>query len=321
MSNPYSEKPPIMVFKDAGQSGDDIDALDLVESFEHPGRWEDTIRNAHSQAKTDEDLDYLLKQIYLQEDRAEAFEDFATSDLAANIAAFISRFGINPQNALCDLGCGPGRLAYALHRLGFINMTAMDPNSEWNTGTGYLKSIARGQIDIINDLSEWRKVESRFDAVVSQGTIHHWDHIPLVSIDVRRAMKPGAFWFAFSEYFASKPREFVDAIKFHPTASRYGSYEWAYPASVYVDLIQSVGFQLVSVVPYFYRNNALSETMRPVPDGIDIEVLNQKVDDGLVTLHGTTEMFWDEVDQFRRQDHGNRIFTEPQVLVFQRIGA
>ncbi|HXO95639.1 MAG TPA: hypothetical protein VN857_03575 [Chthoniobacterales bacterium] len=37
--------------------------------------------------------------------------------------------------------------------------------------------------------------------------------------------------------------------------------------------------------------------------------------------NGTVELFWDEVDGFRRKEHGNYIFTNPQVLIFQRVGS
>jgi hypothetical protein len=35
-------------------------------------------------------------------------------------------------------------------------------------------------------------------------------------------------------------------------AKRYGTYEWPYPASAYVDLIQSVGLNLEAVLPLRY---------------------------------------------------------------------
>jgi SAM-dependent methyltransferase len=311
---------PIMIYKAAGSSNDEIDKLDLTASFENPSHWEDTISKAIVEAKSDSSLADLLKSIYLQEDREEAFQTFASSKHVQAIVSFVTRFGITPESAICDVGCGPGHLSYALLKSGFKNVSAMDPNGKWRTGTGYLKSIAGGQITIINDLREWRRISGRFDAIISQGTVHHWQQIPLVCIDLRRTMKPGSFWFVFSEYFANSPREFVRAIREHPTASRYGSYEWAYPPSVYVDLIQSVGLNLVAVVPYFYKNNELMPSMRSPPADLDLDELNMTVDEKLVALGGTVDFFWQEVDRFRRQAHGHRIFTEPQLLVFQRVG-
>ncbi len=312
-------KQPVMIFKSHGVTGDEIDSLELTDSFENPARWEDTLRKVFAEAKSDPGLATLLEQIHLQENRAEAFARFCSSGVANAIGRFLGRFGVTHKSAICDLGCGPGHLAYALHERGFQDITAMDPNGEWYTGTGYLQSIMDRQIHIVNDLKNWRRISGRFDAIVSIATIHHWQHIPLVGIDVRRTMKPGAFWFAFSEYFANTPTEFFRAIKEHPTASRYASYEWAYPPSAYVDLIQSVGFNLIAVVPYFYRANELTGSMRDVPDDVNIETLNRTVDENLVALGGTVDAFWSEVDHFRRHAHGHRIYTEPQVLVFQRV--
>lgn len=314
------KKNPVIVYRPHGELGDEIDRLALWNSFEHPDQWEETIRHAHEESKTDDALACLLSAIHLQEDRAEAFNDFTNSDKFAAIKNLIVRFGVGPDSSVCDVGCGPGYLAYALHnKAGFKHVTAMDPNNQWHTGTGYLQSLEVPGINIIDNFDEWRTINGRFDAVVSQGTIHHWSHIALGAIDVRRTLKPGKFWFAFSEYFATRPNEFSAAIRCHPTASRYGSYEWAYPPSVYVDLIQSVGFNLVSVIPYFYDNNRLVGSMRPVPEDVDIAAINEGVDCGLVTAGGTVEQFWDEVDLYRRQDHGHRIYTEPQLLIFQRV--
>jgi SAM-dependent methyltransferase len=313
-------KSPIMINKHQGETNDEIDRLDLSGSFENPSLWEETLKKAFIEAKFDQDFSAVLKSAWLQENQAEAFSDFSSSSIAISIPNFLNRFGINQTSAVCDLGCGSGHLAYALHKRGFQNVSAMDPNSEWYSGTGYLKSILSSEINIINDFKEWRNITDRFDAIVSKGTIHHWQHIPLVAIDARRTMKPGAFWFAFAEFFANSPREFVTLIKSHPTASRYGSYEWAYPPSVYVDLIQSIGFSLVAVIPYFYRSNELIGSMRQVPSDINIDSLNKIVDDNLCIPGGTVEFFWEEVDLFRRQEHGYRIYTEPQVLVFQRVG-
>ena len=310
-----------MIFLPPGVSDDEIDRLHLERSFENPARWEDTLKSAYIDAKTDPALSEVLKGAFLQEDRADAFRSFVGSDQAAAMAQFIQRFGLTPSSAICDLGCGPGHFAHALRQFGFGNLTAMDPNGERNSGTGYLREISGGAVDIINSLDEWRTISCRFDAIVSSGTIHHWQHIPLVAIDARRAMKPGAFWFAFGEYFASTPHEFAQAITQHPTASRYGSYEWAYPPSVYVDMIQSVGFNLVAVIPYFYESNRLTGSMSEAPPDIDIAELNKIVDEGLVASGGTVEQFWEEVDLFRRQRHGNRVFTRPQVMVFQRVAS
>jgi len=313
-------KNPVLIFKAHGSIPDAMDTLSLASGFEDPVRWEETMLRAYEEATTDPALASLLRRVYLQENREEAFSSFLESGIPGAIATLIERFGITSESQIVDLGCGPGHLAHAMHRLGYRNVSAMDPNSQWHTGTGFLRSIAVDRIDIINDLGSWRKIIGRFNAILSQGTVHHWQHIPQVALDARRTLKPGAFWFAISEFFANTPAALVSLLKAHPTRSRYGSYEWAYPASAYVDLIQSVGFNLVAVIPYFYNRNELLGTMQPVPTDLDVKSLSQLVDERLMMPNGTVELFWEEVDAFRRKEHGNHVFINPQVLIFQRVG-
>jgi SAM-dependent methyltransferase len=312
-------KNPVLLFKAHGTPDDAMDNMRLTSGFEDPSRWEQTILEAYKEAEREPALAKILSSVYLQENREEAFASFAKSGIPGAIKRLVNRLGIGIESEIADLGCGPGHLAYAMHKLGFQNVTAMEPNKHWYTGTGYLSSIAGDQIHIINDLEAWQKIKGRFDLIVSQGTIHHWQHIPKVALDARRTLKPGAFWCAIKEFFANTPRELVDSLENHPTATRYNSYEWPYPASAYVDLIQSVGFNLVSVIPYFYNQNELVGSMAPVPGDVDIPALSAAVDKQLMQPGGTVDSFWEEVDIFRRQEHGNHIFVNPQALIFQRI--
>jgi hypothetical protein len=195
----------------------------------------------------------------------------------------------------------------------------MDPNGKWFSGTGYLKSLPDHNISIVNDLPAWRGTFGKFDAIVSSGTVHHWQHIPAVSIDMRRVMKPGAYWLMISEFIANSPRELIANLKGHPTATRYRSYEWPYSASTYVDLVQSAGFALAAVIPHYYNNNEFLGWCAPHPPGLSVERFSRQVDEALLTPGGTVEAFWDEVDTFRRRDDGWRIYTSPQVFIFQRV--
>ena len=200
-----SRRPPIVVQHPIGTISDDLDAMDLTEAFEDPGRWEDTILRAHSEAKNEPDLAALLKLFHLQADRAEAFADFCASGTPEAIARLVARFGITKESPVCDLGCGAGHLAYSPHRQGYQRVSAMDPNSGWHGGTGYLRSVVGEDIEIINDLADWRATIGKFDAIISQATVHHWQHIPLVSLDTRRTLKPGGSCFVTSEWFSNSP--------------------------------------------------------------------------------------------------------------------
>jgi hypothetical protein len=184
--------------------------------------------------------------------------------------------------------------------------------------TAHLRSVAGERIEVINDLAVWHAIRNRFDAIVSVATVHHWQHIPWVALEARRTMRPGAHWFASMEWFADTPSEFLEAMTTHPTRTRYRHYEWAYPVSAYVDLIKSVGFTLVAVVPLYYHGNALMTVKPPTPPQIDQDALDRLVDERLLGPNGTVEFFWAEVDARRRDPHGPRLFSRPQVLVFQR---
>ena len=216
-----------------------------------------------------------LNYVFFKKIEMKPFPLFFHPNIFKAISAFIKIFGITTESTIVDLGCGPGHLAYALYKAGYVRVTAMDPNSNWFTGTGYLKKVAGDNIRIINNLNEWRNIIGEFDAIITQGTIHHWLHIPQVSIDTRRTMKPGAYWFAVNEYYSTSPNNFAQLIRNHPTASRYNSYEWAYPASAYADLIQSVGFSLVAVIPLYYNNCEFLNWTGIIPPGVDVEALSR----------------------------------------------
>ena len=102
----------------------------------------------------------------------------------------------------------------------------------------------------------------------------------------------------------------------HPTSTRFGSYEWAYPASAYVDLVQTSGFLLVGVIPLQYKGAKFySGGDCPINEQLD-----RWVDENLTAPNGTVEAFWSEVDAWRRGITRERYFTVPQVLIFQRVG-
>lgn len=134
---------PVLIYRDPGVSQDDMDNLRLGEAFENPKHWEETVRRAHSEARSDPVFARMLESVYLDEDRSEAFERFIRSDVPEAMVEFMARFGITTESEICDYGCGRGHLANALLRSGFSRVTAMDPNAEEYSGTGYLYSCPR----------------------------------------------------------------------------------------------------------------------------------------------------------------------------------
>jgi hypothetical protein len=125
----------------------------------------------------------------------------------------------------------------------------MDPNGQMNTGTGYLRSIAP-QIPVINDRSEWRKIHGRFDAIITNATIHHWQHIPTAALDLRRMLRPGGVGLRFTNsLFPGHPTYL--GTRAHLFTSKYRTYEWPYPSTAYIDMICSVGFDLIGAANKF----------------------------------------------------------------------
>jgi 2-polyprenyl-3-methyl-5-hydroxy-6-metoxy-1,4-benzoquinol methylase len=322
---------PVLTERHIGTADDALDNIGFLGGFEDPDRFEDTMAAIYADARSDKLLADTLRKACLQEDVAASFDFYLTSRVPAAIIELLKLFGIGRESALVDVGCGRGHAAYALHRNGFTNITAMDPNSRYSTGTAYLAALPHQPIRIINSIAEWRGIKSQFDAAVSTSTVHHWSHIPHGAIDLRRTLKPGGYWFMITEYFANNPAEFVSLLNDHPLAKRYGTYEWPYPASAYVDLIESVGLGLAAVIPLHYADNRFYQVALPAPQRFDAAKFTRKVDKLLRKPGATVNEFWDEVDAFRspRPPEGDpaynlyakRFYTNPQVLVFQRVAA
>jgi SAM-dependent methyltransferase len=305
---------PINVKAPLGAYPDDMDRL-RMGGYEDPTAWEEAMKRAYVEARTDAEVAQLLKTHYLQEDVAACFAAYRNSGVTEAVDKLLKRLGVGRQTPIADIGCGRGHAAHAMFKLGYENMTAMDPNDKWYTGTGYLQSLSNHTISVVNNLDEWDQLGGRFGAIISSGTVHHWHHIPQIAIGTRRAMQPGGYWLMMAEYFANSARDLIDGLNSHPTATRYGSFEWAYPASAYVDLVQSSGFLLVGVIPLFYKG-ALFFSGCQLP--VDSE-LDEWVDNHLTEPEGTVEAFWSEVDHWRRGTTNTRNYTVPQVLVFQRV--
>lgn len=289
---------------------DALDRLVTVNGREDPDWYEAIMRRIQEDARSDPELATLLRDFNLDRDPAEAFANFVASPVPAAVARLLGLFGYPPTAAIADVGCGRGHLAFALARLGFGDVTAMDPNGNASTGTGYLAGLGGHSIGIVNQLDQWRKIRGRFDAIITMTTIHHWQNITAAAIDARRTLRADGRWFALAEYYANVPSELVQALTMHPFVARYGAFEWAYPASAYVDLIEAAGFRLEAVIPFGYRGNAL---MRGVPDGTVAAFDAIDAD-----LPGTVDMFWAEVAAIRA-GKAPGYFTYPQAMVFRRV--
>jgi SAM-dependent methyltransferase len=210
-------RPPVTISDDIGSSPDDMDILEATDEYYAPPKSKESLYDA---AKSDPEFAARLPKYWRTENPSEAFSDFLDSGIPNAAIRLMERFGVKRTDSVCEVGCGAGHLSYSLMRRGFTNLSAMDPSAD---PSGYLRKTAP-QIHLIKDLGLWQKITGRFDAIISNGTIHHWHHIPLVTRDVRKTLKPGGYW------FASTLSQSVAAIV--AELARYGRYAPPRPQAV-----------------------------------------------------------------------------------------
>jgi hypothetical protein len=168
--NPVTDKadalirPPINVRAPLGAYPDDMDRL-RMGGYEDPAEWEEAMKRAYVEAKTDAEVDQLLKTHYLEEDVAASFAAYRNSGVTEVVDELLMKLGVGRQAPIADIGCGRGHAAHAMYKLGYANMTAMDPNDKWYTGTGYLQSLSDHTIRVVNCLDEWNQLGGRFGAI------------------------------------------------------------------------------------------------------------------------------------------------------------
>lgn len=282
---------------------------------ENPERHEQVI--AAQQDDSSPAIQKLLHSIYLEKDRAGAFARFAGGLEFRTIRKILDTFGVKRDARLLEIGGGAGFLAWALHSAGYADVSLLEPNGQFTTGTGYLRSRddAKG-LRIHNDLKAWHAGADTYDAIVTKNCIHHFPNIAQAAASIRQKLKPGARWFAFREQFADTPQELYGLFANHPYCQPYGLYEWSYPASHYVEAIEIAGFSLRAVVPAGYANNTLG-TYQENPGPPEIAQLTARIDDLLAkSPQGTVQAFWDEALRNRFQQGTAKFFTRPQLMVF-----
>jgi len=145
-------KPPVIVRRPQGTFPDDMDNFKWMNGFEDAVKWEAAVKGAFDEAKDDPELAELLRVHYLEEDVGASFERCRQSGTPEFVDGLLRQLGVARSAPVADIGCGRGHAAYALHKLGYERMTAMDPNGEWYTGTGYLSSLEDHNINVVNDL-------------------------------------------------------------------------------------------------------------------------------------------------------------------------
>ena len=300
--------------------GVEVDSLKILGLEESPAKLEAVIAEQQSLAECDGRIQALLASIYLSADRAADFARYLGSRDFEVTLKLLELFGARRSDRICEIGGGPGFLAWALLQSGFLHVELLEPSDYYNTGTGYLKtrSDAAGMV-IHRDLADWHAASARLDVVVTKNCIHHFKNLSQSAAAIRQKMRKDALWFSFREWFADSPNELYTLIATHPFCQPYGLYEWPYPARHYVEAIEIAGFELAAVVPSGYANNCLScfaEEPFTATERREMAETDRVLKGSPLR---TVSSFWAEVNAGRRKGRFTRRYTRPQMMLFRRI--
>ncbi|HEX6979718.1 MAG TPA: methyltransferase domain-containing protein [Alphaproteobacteria bacterium] len=299
---------------------DRIDALNLINLEENAEKLEKIVRLQQKVAASNPQIQSLLHATFLQEDRDGDFARFLATREFATIQKILGWFGITQKSRLCEVGGGSGFLSWALHASGFRDISLLEPNVSFATGTGYLRSRPDADgLRIYRTVEDFNAAPDYYDAVITRNCIHHFRNISYVAAQIRQKMAPGGKWFSFREWFADTPQELQAALANHPYCQPYGIYEWPFPAYHYADAIEIVGFRLIAVVPAGYANGCLA-TYSENPGPPELERFTALIDHQLQTDPDiTVRAFWDEVRWNKFEGAKKRLFTRPQAMIFEKI--
>jgi hypothetical protein len=298
----------------------DADHMAILALEERPEKFESIIVEQQKQCASNPALASLLDSIYLESDRALAFERFRGGYEFRTIEKLLGLFRVGRESRLCEIGGGPGFLSWALLQAGFTHLGLLEPNPHFNTGTGYLRTRpdAAGII-IHNDLVSWHATADRYDAVITKNCIHHFPNIAQSAAAIRQKMNNGSLWFSFREWFAETPAELYRQLAGHPYCQPYGMYEWPFPAWHYAEAIEIAGFRLKAVVPAAYANNCLG-TFQEQEGNDAVRWFTAQIDHALTADPAiTVRTFWQEMLNNRFRGGNTRLFTRPQLMVFERV--
>jgi hypothetical protein len=304
----------------AAYKGMDVDSLNILALEESPARLEAVIAEQQSLAQHDEGIQSLLASIYLTADRAQDFSRYLGSRDFEVTCKMLKLFGVRRDDRICEIGGGPGFLAWALVQSGFTDVELLEPSHYFNTGTGYLRTRpdAAG-IVIHNSLADWHALSKPFEVILTKNCIHHFKNISQSAAVIRQKMHKDALWFSFREQFADAPSELYALFATHPFCQPYGLYEWSYPAHHYAEAIEIAGFDLIAVVPSGYANNCLScFSEQPFSPTVHAEMAEM---DRILknSPSRTVSSFWSEVHDGMRKRRIARRYTRAQMMLFRRV--
>jgi 2-polyprenyl-3-methyl-5-hydroxy-6-metoxy-1,4-benzoquinol methylase len=280
---------------------------------------EEAIKKEIELAKIDPATKTLLEAIYIDEDRASSFQRFCSSrEYRALFNEIFRHTGGNLDAKICEVGAGPGFLSVALAMSGFKNVSILEPNSEWTTGTGFIADTAQQHgVSIWNDLDSWYSSDELYDFIITKACVHHFDNVSKVAAEIRCKIASDGKWLMFDEYFANSTEDLFLALLDHSYVTKYRLYEWPYSAALYVDLIQLVGYKLDEVIPTRYENNYIA---RNNLEKVKLSKTVTAITKILIKLRMTVILF--KLERFLDDCFGInrklRLFTFPQLFVFKQ---
>jgi SAM-dependent methyltransferase len=296
--------------------------IPLYSWREDPNRYEEIVLEQLDEAESDPAIALLLRGNYIHRDPSVAFEEFRQSLEFQKIKELLATFGATTGSRICEIGGGPGFVVWALREAGYRDVSLLEPNGNFYTGTGYLRSRSdAGDITIINDLEKWYAGDDSYDFILTRNCIHHFPNIGYITASIRQKMKRGGRWFAWREPFAENSQQLYALLSGHPYTYQYGLYEYAYPVMHYVESFTLAGLRLLAVVPFGYANNALiqfersegAEKTRAFTLSVD-RLLKEKPE-------ATVRKFLWEVftNRYLRGVLGPRRYSFPSAFLFQRV--
>ena len=200
---------------------------------------------------SDPRLHEFLRAHHMQTDRRSALKEYLESASTHRVIAVIERFcNGNKKLAICEIGAGDGFLAFALIKAGFTNVDIVEPSSDSITGTGFLREInPEEQIVIYNDLESWYRSTKRYDILITNACIHHFQNPLFVILQVRLKSHLNTMWLAFNEFIAADYADTMTQLLNHRHATLYGLYEFPYSPHFYRQMFYYAGFKPLEIEP------------------------------------------------------------------------
>ncbi len=169
---------------------------------------------------------------------ARQYDTFANTDFARIYPVIanqiLDRTGIT-EGACLDIGSGPGSLAIALATLSALKVTALDSSPEmYDLAQKNIRKRGMEEqvVPVIGDVHAIPAPDTTFHLVVSRGSYHFWNDLPVAFSEVFRVLKPGGIAYIGGGYGSGKIRDEVLAHRkergivddpAHPMRNRSGN--------------------------------------------------------------------------------------------------